>query len=644
MRNILLIEPNYKNKYPPIGLMKLATYHKMIGDNVIFFKGELKEFIIEHAVEQCINKFSKIDASVDWRAKYFSIYQYIKKRDASLIEEIGITGSKYEVLLLNAVKYYKDYYWKKGYKLDHHWDRIYITTLFTFHWEITIKTIEFAKELVKSNDSIWIGGVMASVIPKEIKKATGLKNVHVGLLNKVGILDKNNIIIDDLPLDYSILDEINYIYPENNAYYGYTTRGCVRKCEFCAVPIIEPKFNKYIPLSDKILGVIEKYGEKRNLLLLDNNVLASPCFSDIIKEIQLNGFDKNKKYNEPNQLEIVVRNLEGNFNDKAYINKSVAIFNDLLGKLKGKQKQDIYVLLADKNLLKPQTATKQKILDVFPIVNPLYEKHRNKIAKQRHVDFNQGVDARFLTRENANLLGQIPIKPLRIAFDSMKYKTEYLNAIQLAKEAGIRHFSNYLLYNYEDQPVDLYQRLRINVELCENNKIDIYSFPMKYHPIFGDYHLNRDYLGPNWNRKFIRAIQVILNATKGKIGKGKSFFYKAFGENEEEFNKLLYMPDTFILFRFFFEKEGLTDDWWESFNSLSSEELDEAKMIIEKNDFKKISSATENENIIRVLKYYTYSRENIGDSNSDLSKLKLKFDKLEKIEKYGLFETAAIIV
>mgnify|MGYP006893521758 CR=1 FL=1 len=40
---ILLIEPNYSNKYPPIGLMKLSTYHKMLGHEVVFYKGDLKQ-------------------------------------------------------------------------------------------------------------------------------------------------------------------------------------------------------------------------------------------------------------------------------------------------------------------------------------------------------------------------------------------------------------------------------------------------------------------------------------------------------------------------------------------------------------------------------------------------------------------------
>jgi hypothetical protein len=195
-----------------------------------------------------------------------------------------------------------------------------------------------------------------------------------------------------------------------------------------------------------------------------------------------------------------------------------------------------------------------------------------------------------------------------------------------------------LLYNFEDKPVELYQRLKINVELCDKYKIDIYSFPMKFHPIFGDYHLNRDFIGTHWNRKFIRAVQVILNATKGKIGKGKSFFYKAFGSDEEEYNKLLYMPETYLLFRFFFEKEGITEDWWNAFKNLTSNELNKAKKIIEHNDFKVIEEYKSQNSIYEVLKHYTVSRDQIADSNSELSKLKAKFDKLEKAEKYGVIE------
>ena len=41
-KNILLIEPGYKNKYPPLGLMKIAQYHGPLGkkDHVRFIKGE----------------------------------------------------------------------------------------------------------------------------------------------------------------------------------------------------------------------------------------------------------------------------------------------------------------------------------------------------------------------------------------------------------------------------------------------------------------------------------------------------------------------------------------------------------------------------------------------------------------------------
>lgn len=639
-RKILLIEPNYKNKYPPIGLMKLATYHKMIGDEVVFYKGDLKNFLIGNITEQCILKLFKIEETINWNSKYFIIQEYIRKRNKSLIDELKLSDLKYKVLILDALNYYKDFYWHKKYLKEKHWDRICVSTLFTFYWDITIKTIEFCKQLVKDEDELWIGGVMASVIPEEIKKSTGLKNIHPGLLNESGILDDNNIIIDELPLDYSILDEIDYKYPENNAYYGYTTRGCKRKCKFCAVPIIEPKYIGKVELTKKINSINDKYGAKRNLLLLDNNILYSPKFDEIIDEIRRSGFDKKTKYFEPNQLEIAYRNLNAGINDRGYIKKIVGLLNYLIERLKGEQKQETYNLILDNCLIKPETATKEAINKIVPGLIPTYEKYRNKVPKQRYVDFNQGVDARLLTDEKAKLLSKIPIKPLRIAFDSMEYEAYYLKAIMRAKKYGIRHFSNYLLYNYEEEPIELYQRLKINVELCDKFDIDIYSFPMKYHPIFGDYHLNRDFTGTHWNRKFIRAVQVILNATKGKIGKGQSFFNKAFGSNDSEYHELLYMPETYILFRFFFEKEGFTDEWRKLFNSLRGSELKKAKMIIEKNDFTNIEKYKNEPNIYSVLKHYTISREDITDANSELSKLKAIFDNLAKEEKYD-FVTGA---
>jgi hypothetical protein len=51
-RKILLIEPNYKNKYPPMGLMKLATYYRRRGDDVRF----LLKVILNYLPQNCCAK------------------------------------------------------------------------------------------------------------------------------------------------------------------------------------------------------------------------------------------------------------------------------------------------------------------------------------------------------------------------------------------------------------------------------------------------------------------------------------------------------------------------------------------------------------------------------------------------------------
>lgn len=612
-RNVLLLEPNYKNKYPPIGLMKLATYHRMLGDNVVFFKGELNDLVLSNLTNDLIRKLSEIDGTIIWDKYFDRLYEFIKTGKREIYESL-VKLSKYELLISSWFIYFKDFYRKKEFIKNPVWDRICITTLFTFHWKITIETIEFAKKLVKDKSELKIGGVLATVLPHEIEEETGIKP-HIGLLDKAGILDDNDIIIDDLILDYSILEEIEYKYPENNAYYGYMTRGCIRKCSFCAVPKLEPKFQDFVPLKKQIKAASKKYGEKRNLLLLDNNVLASDCFPDIINEIKASGFTKKSKFIETNQLDLAIKNLNSGYNNRGFVNKCYNLLHELLNKLKGETQQDLYNLMDSLGLLKLTTTSKESILAIYPNVKELYEKHRNKVPKQRYVDFNQGVDARLLVNDETKmkLLSEIPIRPLRIAFDSMKYENVYVRAVELASKYGINNLSNYLLYNEKDKPIELYQRLKINIELCETFDLNIYSFPMKFHPINGiEWYSNRDFIGKYWNKKFIRAIQTILNATKGKVGKGSSFFYRAYGKDEVEYFKILYMPEVFILYRNKFEENGLTQNWWNDFNSFSENEIAELKTIIEKNEFNSIDSFKVNGRMkIFLNKYYRYTRDSL---------------------------------
>jgi len=77
-KKVLLVEPDYKNKYPPIGLMKISTYHKMIGYDVKFFKGDLKDLILSDITSTAIKKLTKIDNNIDWLQYHNLIFYYIK--------------------------------------------------------------------------------------------------------------------------------------------------------------------------------------------------------------------------------------------------------------------------------------------------------------------------------------------------------------------------------------------------------------------------------------------------------------------------------------------------------------------------------------------------------------------------------------
>lgn len=71
--------------------------------------------------------------------------------------------------------------------------------------------------------------------------------------------------IDRLQPDYSIYPDI-----DSKTAYGFLTRGCPNKCKWCIVPLKEGNVHPYMDIDE-----ITQCGKRPNVVLMDNNVLAS---------------------------------------------------------------------------------------------------------------------------------------------------------------------------------------------------------------------------------------------------------------------------------------------------------------------------------------------------------------------------------
>lgn len=642
-RRILLLEPNYKNKYPPMCLMKLATYFRNRGDDVRFFKGDLRNL----AVDLLFEEFWKENYNVSLGEYTGLMREHIKTGKPAPLNELNtISEFNSEKELRKARKKFADGDYPK-------FDIVGITTLFTFYWKETIDTINTAKKFVAENGRIIIGGIASTILPLEIEKATGIKpyiNDRGGaLLDRPGQIDPDSDdIIDELPLDYSILEEIEYRYPASNAYFGYMTRGCVNHCSFCAVPRLEPKYCQHISIKSQIAQTIQRFGTQKDLLLLDNNVFASSKFNKIIDEIKELGFGKGETHNPTNEYSVAINNIRDGYNVRTYIRKVIKLYDSIVSKLTENEQGAFYNAREELGLLYADTATRESALAFDETFAPLYDKFvysklNTSRGRVRYIDFNQGVDARLMTEAKMKKLAEINIRPLRIAFDhwgvdpqkpkSRPIRDIYTDAVKLAAKYGIRDLSNYLLYNSDDDtPDELYLRLQLNINLCEELGVSIYSFPMKYHP-FDDpeYFDNRNFAGKAWNRKYIRTVQAVLNSTHGKIGRGKSFFEAAFGKDLDQFHEILMMPEAFIIERHKYDraaydaylKEGskriikaedlerygnMTAEWRNKFSALSSRQRKQAETVIHNNIFTDETCGNSDSAVSDVLRYYRIKR------------------------------------
>ncbi len=605
-RKILLVEPNYHNKYPPLGLMKLSAYHRSLGDSVVFFKGKYSDYVFSERYESCISKIKSQGFNIEDGSHFENLVGlYLKKRQSGIRDEIlSLVPAGYFHIVQHHLKHFA-----QTYSPQRNWDRVYVTTLFTFSWKQTIEAIQFSKKVVKSLDSLYVGGVAASLIPELIAQATGLavgKHIITGLLDEPGVLDDNEIIIDEITPDYSILETIDHHYPLDTGYLTYMTKGCTRTCSFCAVPKLEPIYKEKITIKQQLATIASVHGERKDLILMDNNVLGSPRFPEIIEEILDMGFHKGAKFVEPNRFEILTDYLvqgDNDYNEQSYLEKIFHLLNGFRDRVKNVELQEKYVeLLSSRQLDSLDTICKENILDSKSEINEFIEAFRNKVPKQRYVDFNQGIDCRYVNEENMALLSKLPIRPMRIAFDYLALRKTYENAIRLADQHGVRTLSNYILFNYRDKPAELWERLKVNQDLNKELESSVYSFPMKFIPLYGKEATDRTFIGRHWNRKFIRAVQCILNVTRGVVSVNPEFFDIAFGKSLDEFLELLVMPESYILYRNHFRENGQTEKWRHQYKNLSTNELAEANEIIFASDFRRNGSTSKT--VLAVIEHY----------------------------------------
>ena len=263
-------------------------------------------------------------------------------------------------------------------------------------------------------------------------------NLLKGLLEDSYVLGYgDHINIDQLPLDYDILDQIAYDYPASGNYFAYTTRGCPNHCSFCAVPILEPEFHVTNNIYNQIKDVNRKYGEKRNLLLLDNNIfnLNETELQQVVDDMKKAGFTKDPTFVKEDPFELFIRKSEIPFLHDRIVKDAVNYLKGI--KIKGHRGEEYKYLL---DLLE-SSVDKKYFLRSHKNWIRKYISRRTKTRKlKRYVDFNQGLEAARLTPTKMKILSQLPLRPVRIAFDHYNQKAteNYKRAVGIAASFGIK--------------------------------------------------------------------------------------------------------------------------------------------------------------------------------------------------------------
>ncbi len=191
--HILLVEPKYYTKYPPLGLLKISSFYKQDG----------------HTVE--------------------------------LVRGCGLPIKKP--------------------------DKVFVTSLFTYAWQPVHDAVRYYKALY-SKVPVILGGIYASLM-SEHAKLCNPDIIHKGIMSEV----------ENLLPDYSLVQVLPWRWSKKSILFS--SRGCIRRCKFCAVPQLEGKICQTLSSVRHLI-----HPDHDTAILWDNNFLASPYWREILRELQ----------------------------------------------------------------------------------------------------------------------------------------------------------------------------------------------------------------------------------------------------------------------------------------------------------------------------------------------------------------------
>lgn len=209
--------------------------------------------------------------------------------------------------------------------------------------------------LTEEYDKVYVSKVFS--FSKDYEHPIYAKEVHYGGSGYcIKLVDGKEVY--DTEKDKMLPYEIEHIYPDYSLYgitdcaYGFLTRGCPRNCQFCHTT------QKDGCISYKVADLAEFWNDQKNIVLLDQNILACKDHLDLLQQlidskayVEFNGGLDIRLVTERNIEQIKRLKIKSihfaydRYQDKKTVERKLQMFKDATGWDKNKKRIIVYVLV-----------------------------------------------------------------------------------------------------------------------------------------------------------------------------------------------------------------------------------------------------------------------------------------------------------